>query len=101
MIRARYWLAPFVVASLLFGEANARSRQRSRPPPRATEPKTASIWSSPEACSAALARGERRLRAPGTARLASWNVRWFPDGIPGNPSERGEKATDVAWLACA
>ncbi|MCC6214428.1 MAG: endonuclease/exonuclease/phosphatase family protein [Polyangiaceae bacterium] len=56
-------------------------------------------WSSPAACRAAVARGDRSPRAPGAARVGTWNVRWFPDGGPGSrPHE--EKATDVAWLAC-
>jgi endonuclease/exonuclease/phosphatase family metal-dependent hydrolase len=38
-------------------------------------------------------------RRPGRARIATWNVRWFPDGSPGGLP--GERATDVDWLACA
>lgn len=56
-------------------------------------------FSNPEACQAALRRGERFKRAQGTARVAAWNVRWFPDGVPGNPSET-TRATDVDWMAC-
>lgn len=29
----------------------------------------------------------------------SYNVRWFPDGIPGKRA--GDPATDIEWLACA
>ncbi len=58
-----------------------------------------SVWVSPEACAAALARGERAQHEPGRVRIGTWNVRWFPDGKPGKkPAEPG---LDVAWLACA
>lgn len=56
------------------------------------------VWSSPEACQQALREGRREPRAPGVARLGSWNVRWFPDGKPGAASP-GE-GTDLEWLAC-
>jgi predicted extracellular nuclease len=41
--------------------------------------------------------GGRLPRAPGTARFATWNLHWFPDGVPG----RKEAGGDVEWVACA
>jgi endonuclease/exonuclease/phosphatase family metal-dependent hydrolase len=55
---------------------------------------------SAEDCSALLRRGARAERGAGTARIAEWNVHWFPDGGPGTPSSTARK-TDVEWMACA
>lgn len=55
-----------------------------------------SPWASRQACEAALAaRGPRTATAPS---VATWNIRWFPDGRAGSPREGG--GTDVEWLAC-
>jgi len=52
-------------------------------------------FTSREACEALLrARDSDRARPP---RVGSWNLRWFPDGTTGGP---GDRATDVAHLAC-
>lgn len=60
---------------------------------------TSSAWTSPQACEAALAAGTG-ARRPGRARIATWNIRWFPDGGPGKrPSPKHE--TDLGWLGCA
>lgn len=79
---------------------------RSMPKQPATAPSAVpglSPWSSPEACLAALAT--RPARPAGLARVATWNVRWFPDGVPGkpkaSPSGRGPQPTHLDWLACA
>jgi hypothetical protein len=68
-------------------------------PPK-TKPPVSSAWSSRADCESALSRGEKLARAAGTVRIASWNVRWFPDGKPGKGAPEGE-GTDVRWLACA
>ncbi len=57
-------------------------------------------WRSADACLAELRAGHRAPRGPGVARVASWNLHWFPDGRPGKTNRPGE-GTDVAWLACA
>ena len=62
------------------------------------EPAGATAWSSPEACEAVLARGAP-ARSAGTARIGSWNLRWFPDGGPGKHAKPGRE-TDLAWLSC-
>jgi predicted extracellular nuclease len=39
-----------------------------------------------------------RRRAANVASIGSWNIKWFPDGVPGGkPAKSG---TDVPWLAC-
>ena len=66
---------------------------------RALESAAELPWGSRENCEKLLASGARAGRARGAARLASWNLRWFPDGGPGRrPREQG--GTDIAWLAC-
>lgn len=77
---------------------------RSRAPVAASvsEPAPApggSVWSSRRACEALLAARPPAPRS-GSARLGTWNVRWFPDGRPGKRAPSGG-GTDVAWLACA
>src|SRR5690606_25396803 len=42
--------------------------------------------------------GRRSGPAPGHLRLISWNLRWFPDGKPGNAPK--ESRTNVDWVAC-
>ena len=55
-------------------------------------------WTSREACEAALRK--RSARSPRTAvRVGTWNIRWFPDGKPGNEPQAA--GTDIPWLACA
>lgn len=58
-----------------------------------------SPWASPEVCEAILAKGARAQRHKGMARLATWNIRWFPDGVPGHVATP-EQGTDLKWLAC-
>lgn len=67
------------------------SRVEPAPPPGASSDPFTSL----AACEAHLeGRGEAAPRAP---RVASWNLRWFPDGGTGGP---GGRATDVPHLAC-
>lgn len=44
-----------------------------------------------------MLRARPKARATGPHRIASWNIRWFPDGAARGP---GEHATDLDWLAC-
>ena len=59
-----------------------------------------SPWDSRDSCLAHVNAQQRLPRAAKTARLASWNIRWFPDGAPGNNNRRA-RPTDLLWLACA
>lgn len=56
-----------------------------------------SPWSSRAACLSTLAR-TRAPRAAGAVRVGAWNLRWFPDGKPGQA--KAGSATDLVWLAC-
>ena len=61
-----------------------------------TEPPTVlgDVWRSGTAC----AGTEPPEREAGRARIASWNLHWFPDGSSRGPQD---KATDESWMACA
>ncbi|MBB4660207.1 endonuclease/exonuclease/phosphatase family protein [Parvularcula dongshanensis] len=54
-------------------------------------------FASPAACDDAVRSGARFEggRNDGELRLATWNIRWFPDGTP-----REDAGTDLGWLAC-
>ena len=56
-------------------------------------------WASAEACEELLRQGHKHGRTAGMARLATWNVRWFPDGAPGHASSQS-KATNLQWFSC-
>jgi endonuclease/exonuclease/phosphatase family metal-dependent hydrolase len=63
------------------------------------EPSSDNPWASPEACETLLAEGRHAVRKSGHARLASWNVHWFPDGVPGH-ARSDQRGTDLRWFAC-
>ena len=56
-------------------------------------------WASREVCEAALRGRDGSKRLARTAvRVGTWNIRWFPDGKPGNTPDG--PGTDIPWLAC-
>lgn len=55
------------------------------------------VWGSLSGCREVVGQGRRRPKDDDEIRLASWNIRWFPDGQP-NQSSSG---TDLDWLACS
>jgi endonuclease/exonuclease/phosphatase family metal-dependent hydrolase len=57
-----------------------------------------SPWASRAACLTELDRKRATPERDSSPRMATWNVRYFPDG-----SEHGveDQATDLEWLACA
>lgn len=57
-----------------------------------------SPWASRAACQAELERRRATQTRDSSPRMATWNVRYFPDG-----SEHGveDQPTDVDWLACS
>ena len=59
-----------------------------------------SPWSSPEACELAVSKGKLAPRRKGAARVASWNIRWFPDGVM-PVAGAVKKPTNIDWLACS
>jgi endonuclease/exonuclease/phosphatase family metal-dependent hydrolase len=54
-------------------------------------------FASAASCAALVGARQRLARASGTARFASWNLHWFPDGEPG----RSASGAELGWLACA
>ena len=70
-------------------------RQGSRTPKPRADP-----FASADRCRAALAAGQRLERPGNRIRVGTWNIRWFPDGVPGRRADPA-KATDIDWLACA
>lgn len=58
-----------------------------------------SPWRSQQECEAALAQGKRRVRAANVASLATWNITWFPDHVPGGAAPKSG-GTNLPWLAC-
>ncbi len=57
------------------------------------------IWDDPKRCTQAVLAGRTLKREDGKLRVGTWNIRWFPDGRPGNAPD--VDGTDIAWLACA
>jgi endonuclease/exonuclease/phosphatase family metal-dependent hydrolase len=100
-----------LVALAAWGVAEARTRARPKPPatggapastapaqvPASTSVSAPGAFGSAEGCAVELAAGRRLWRPTGTARFASWNLLWFPDGKPG----RSGGGADLAWLSCA
>lgn len=59
-------------------------------------PHDSTAWTSRSDCEDLLAKRAPTSRPP---RIATWNVRYFPDSIEDEQSDP-DKATDVAWVAC-
>lgn len=57
-----------------------------------------SPWRSRQQCLDSLK--SRTERVDGPARVASYNVKWFPDGRPGKKA-LATGGTDLVWLACS
>jgi endonuclease/exonuclease/phosphatase family metal-dependent hydrolase len=55
-------------------------------------------WASRDSCQRKVGSRAAAPRA-GVARIATWNVRWFPDGA--HDTQDTTRRTDVEWLACA
>lgn len=53
----------------------------------------------PDACEYFVASAKEHRARDGQARIATWNVRWFPDSVH-SPSAN-DPGTDVVWLSCA
>lgn len=61
-------------------------------------PDEAAVFGSRAQCEQVVRAGGRLApRRTETVRVATWTIRWFPNG---DPREAG-KETDLAWLACA
>lgn len=58
------------------------------------------IWDDPQRCAQQVSSGRRLTLDEGKLRVGTWNVRWFPDGVPGVEPGSRRTATNVPWLAC-
>src|SRR5262249_3986984 len=87
---------PFGTARGLFA-TRASDTASQRQAAESAPSKAPGVFGSAAGCAAAFGAGERLPRAAGTARFASWNLHWFPDG------KRGDEGAgaDLGWLACA
>ncbi len=85
-------LALLTIGCDLGAEAQRPAEVDRAPAPRGP---TTDPFASLSDCEVALA--ERGGRTDASPRIGSWNVRWFPDGSSGGPSDR---ATDVEHLGC-
>jgi endonuclease/exonuclease/phosphatase family metal-dependent hydrolase len=86
-----------LAASLGFVHTGSLARPGSPATVAASDALVASAWSSGDACLAALRR-RAPAAGPRPARIAAWNLEWFPDGSPGTRAKAGK---DLEWLACA
>lgn len=58
------------------------------------------VWTSAERCEIVVRAGRRMQGArPNPLRVATWSIRWFPDGDP-TPGPTSPPPTDLRWLAC-
>jgi endonuclease/exonuclease/phosphatase family metal-dependent hydrolase len=57
------------------------------------------VWDDAQRCIEAVKAGWRLPRQNKKLRLGTWNIRWFPDGKPGEKANK-YGGTDVEWLAC-
>src|SRR5262245_38328682 len=60
----------------------------------------ARVWRSGPDCERSSALKRRLPRTPQSARVASWNVRWFPDNTY-DPEQGPEAGTNLEWLSCS
>jgi len=85
----------WVVSQYVATQTDAGPTTPAIPPASADE---AAVFGSREQCEQVVRAGGRMApRRAEALRVATWNIRWFPNG---DPREAG-KETDLAWLACA
>ena len=69
--------------------------------PSSSEGDEARVWSSREGCEQVVNDGGKMVATTSSVlRLATWNLRWFPDGKPDKQSEDFAAPTDLEWLVC-
>jgi endonuclease/exonuclease/phosphatase family metal-dependent hydrolase len=86
------WITARYVAS---GAETARQAPSEESEAALESPSPRGVFSSRDACLDAVRSVAPRSDA--RVRIASWNLRWFPDGSSGGPSDQ---PTDVEWAAC-
>lgn len=64
-------------------------------------PEEALVWKSSTHCERVVKDGGRMaVPGPGTLRVGTWNIRWFPHGGPTDRPDRSIAPTDLGWLTC-
>jgi len=59
------------------------------------------VWSSLEECQEVVRTGRRMAsQTPNALRVATWNIRWFPDGEMHSNHRNQTEPTDLGWLVC-
>ena len=86
-------------AILVTGCPGKTTKRHSRPSLRPAG-RIGVIWDDPKRCMEAVKSGVRQGLVDGKLRVGTWNLRWFPDGMPGN-EPRTYYSTNIPWLACA
>lgn len=70
--------------------------------PPATADGEEAVWASREQCESILAKGNRMApESSSRLRVATWNLRWFPQGKSPEQPEDSAEPTDLNWLTCA
>ncbi|WP_395455775.1 endonuclease/exonuclease/phosphatase family protein [Azospirillum melinis] len=90
------WIVPRYIEAVVSGPVPPTAAPAAAD--RADEDETR-VWESASSCEDIVHTGRRMATARGDVlRIATWNIRWFPDGdLNGTPESR----TDLPWLACA
>ncbi|UCE63888.1 MAG: endonuclease/exonuclease/phosphatase family protein [Nitrospirota bacterium] len=61
----------------------------------------AKVWASRDQCEEVVTKGGHMAPVKATTlRLGTWNVRWFPIGMPEAKPGDDSQRTDLEWLAC-
>lgn len=91
----------YVVVTLIVGVAQAQQsapeKTRSTRVSHHAELDEAHPAASLEACLSSLRTANTQSSQP---TLATFNVRWFPDGKPGRKALKDGRKTNIEWLAC-
>src|SRR5690606_11704158 len=99
MLRRAFVLVCFGVALVLgaAGEAQQGVEKPPGPAPAEQQPEP-EVWHSREACERVV-QSKKGSSSETSVRLATWNVRWFPDAVL--DPEEGNPGTAIQWLSCA
>lgn len=78
----------WIVEKYLRAASGSSASSTVSPPPANTEGER-KVWSSEDECRQVVQAGGRFDKTDGKLRIATWNIRWFP-----------EESTNLEWLAC-
>lgn len=81
------WIIEKYIGRIVTGSVTAPS----------SEENSLRVWSSRAECEAVVNTGNRMPKESDKLRVATWNIRFFPDGN----MDMSRSDTDLAWLSCA